>query len=319
MSMIARHIAYLLRNHDCVVAPGIGAFIAQHINARIDTESNLMYPPSRMLGFNAEISHDDGLLASSIARQMGITYQQVQKTVATEMDALRCQLVNTGEIALPRIGTLHREPDGRITFEPFADNVVSTSYLGLCPVNVTAIKPAAGISKKPEEALTVCPSAYRRWLKVAASVAVLLFMGGLLSTPVDLTDTQLASLGITVNDPQDTSEGLPAADFELNQPSPAACLNIAIPRETTAEKPPRITTETDSRHANYYLIVASLPTEQLAEKFIATDGNPDLGILKKDGRYRVYAASGSTQAETMALLHDDDLSTRYPGAWVCGK
>lgn len=325
MSMIVQHIAYLLRSHDCVVVLGIGAFIAQRVNAHIDADNGLMYPPSRMLGFNSEIGHDDGLLASSVARQLNVSYDQALKTVATEADALRCQLINTGEIALPRIGYLRRDQEGRITFEPFENNVVSSPYLGLIPIKIAPVK-AAYTEKETHTGLAanIRPRVHRR-IKAAASVALLICMGALLTTPVDLNQAQLASLGISVSEPDNDNitEEEEIFDFEIRKASPSARLSIAMPTEKSV---PVISTHinatpatTAEKEDNYYLIVASLPTKQLAEKFIATEGNPSLGILQKDGRYRVYAATGSTQAETLEQLHTGDLSSRYPDAWVCAK
>ncbi len=326
MSMIVQHIAYLLRSHDCVVVSGIGAFIARRINAHIDTENGLMYPPSRMLGFNSEIEHDDGLLASSVARQMNVSYDQALKTVATEADALRCQLINTGEIALPRIGLLRRDQEGRITFEPFENNVVSSPYLGLRPIKIAPVKAASPAKEThPGLAANIRPRVHRR-IKAAASVALLICMGALLTTPVDLNQAQLASLGISVSEPENAlnteTEEEEVFDFEIRQASPSARLSIALPAEKPAPAKSHITVTPSTvteKEDNYYLIVASLPTEQLAEKFIATEGNPSLGILQKDGRYRVYAATGSTQSETWEQLHAGDLSSRYPDAWVCAK
>ena len=73
MITICEHIEYLLRNHDCVIVPGWGAFIAQYQPASF-TEDGQMLPPSRLIGFNASISHQDGLLASSVMRREKISY-----------------------------------------------------------------------------------------------------------------------------------------------------------------------------------------------------------------------------------------------------
>ncbi|MDE6702247.1 MAG: SPOR domain-containing protein, partial [Muribaculaceae bacterium] len=68
---------------------------------------------------------------------------------------------------------------------------------------------------------------------------------------------------------------------------------------------------------NYYLVVASLVNEADADEFIANSKNKQLGILAKDGRYRIYAATGVTYRE--ALSAADLLADSYSSAWVCRK
>ena len=65
MFSIIEHIEYLISDHDCVVVPGLGAFIAQYIHAEIDLERGVILPPRRVLSFNAAVCHNDGVLAGS--------------------------------------------------------------------------------------------------------------------------------------------------------------------------------------------------------------------------------------------------------------
>ena len=59
---IAQHIEYLLLHHDCVVVPGLGAFIVNDENARYDSGSHSFMPPVRTVGFNPEVRHNDAML-----------------------------------------------------------------------------------------------------------------------------------------------------------------------------------------------------------------------------------------------------------------
>lgn len=73
----------------------------------------------------------------------------------------------------------------------------------------------------------------------------------------------------------------------------------------------------------YCLIVASLTTAEDAQKFIDDQYrvNPDmaLAVLHKDGRYRVYAATGTSKGALQAQAYDSRISRRYKGAWVCAR
>lgn len=73
----------------------------------------------------------------------------------------------------------------------------------------------------------------------------------------------------------------------------------------------------------YCLIVASLTTAEDAQKFIDDQYrvNPDmaLAVLHKDGRYRVYAATGTNKGALQAQASDARIARRYKGAWVCAR
>ncbi len=80
---LTAHIEYLLMNHDCVVAPGLGAFLAHETPARYDSESGQFMPPTRSLGFNQALTINDGLLAESVARRCGISLDSARAEIDT--------------------------------------------------------------------------------------------------------------------------------------------------------------------------------------------------------------------------------------------
>lgn len=67
----------------------------------------------------------------------------------------------------------------------------------------------------------------------------------------------------------------------------------------------------------YCLVVASLQSMSQAEKFVKEHSDVELGILEKDGKYRVYAATGSTTNEALRAKDDDEIGRRFADAWVC--
>ena len=65
MIELARHIEILLLENDCVIIPDFGGFIAHYQPARYIKEENLYLPPVRTIGFNPQLTINDGLLAQS--------------------------------------------------------------------------------------------------------------------------------------------------------------------------------------------------------------------------------------------------------------
>lgn len=301
--------------------PGIGALIAHHTPASVD-EYGRLTPPSRHLAFNASITHTDGLIAASVARLEGIDIDSATARVSSMAGALKCQLEEQGEYAIGRLGTLRRNDDGTVSFEPFTGTSIAPAYMGLPELTISKI--GLGTSESTSE--TAPKKVYylpisRNIFKLAASVAALIGLGIMLTTPVVEHNVNYASIGSPV-----TAQA-PAPDFTIADP--AIELRIALPDPDTAtaaytpvEKPgPEAAKQPEQTAAHrYFLIVASLPDRAKAEEYISTnDTDNNMRILESDGRCRVYIATGATYAEAYNSISDTDRSTRYPDAWVCRR
>lgn len=69
-------------------------------------------PPTRTLAFNPAVSHNDGMLAASVARREGIGYQAAVATVDSAIDEMMRVYDVAGEVNLPRIGRFYRDSQG---------------------------------------------------------------------------------------------------------------------------------------------------------------------------------------------------------------
>ena len=66
MITLSRHIELLLLEHDCVIVPGLGGFIANHMEAHYDQEGDRTFlPPYRTVVYNQQLQINDGLLVQS--------------------------------------------------------------------------------------------------------------------------------------------------------------------------------------------------------------------------------------------------------------
>lgn len=204
MNLISRHIEYLVRYNDCVIVPGWGAFIAQYQPATLI--NNRLTPPSRNLAFNSTLTHDDGLLANSIARQAGIGYDLAVKHIAEEVNAMRHQLNAQGEVAMSNIGLFQHNADGTMLFEPFEKSSAATRYFGLNSINLTPVLTQARI-EAGEDATngkkdTIFVPIRRSWTRIAASIAVMIGLGFTLTTPIVNDNAHQASMITTPQKPQ---------------------------------------------------------------------------------------------------------------------
>ena len=109
MKEIERHIESLLLHNDCVIVPDLGGFVAHHVDARYSEEECLFLPPTRMLGFNPQLTMNDSLLVQSYADTYDLSYPEALGRVEQEVAALRSALDEEGHCDLEGLGTLYKK------------------------------------------------------------------------------------------------------------------------------------------------------------------------------------------------------------------
>ena len=131
------HIRELLFHHDCVVVPGFGGFVTNQRPARLDRASGIYYPPSRVVGFNARIDHNDGLLISHISARFSMNYVDVKKLVDSFVEKVKDRLVAGRTVHFEGIGQFMVDREHNLQFEPDPSANFLTEAYGLsffrCP------------------------------------------------------------------------------------------------------------------------------------------------------------------------------------------
>lgn len=350
MNEIVRHIEYLLTGSDCVVIPGLGAVIAHSLPARCDDSGLHMLPPRRTFSFNASLTHNDGMLAASLARSKSVTFEAARTIVAAEVESMRDELHRTGLLSLGIVGRLRFSAEsGAMSFEPSpsSSSMLSPAFMWLPQIELQSVGSlararAAAQGDNAAGRSRTLSFYFGKAARVAASLALLVALGFVLTTPIKVEQAQYASLGIEnfkASSPEKAetrSSELIRRPGELNSEiklyiynNSDACETVdtaahaAYVRQRKAETAARsvAATASDQLRFNpddrYCLVIASLTSEADALEFIDNSKLNNTGILAKDGRYRVYAATGSTsrEAQSAAAVFAD----RYPNAWVCRK
>jgi nucleoid DNA-binding protein len=191
----------LLYEHDCVIIPGFGGLVATYRPARLNRITHIIKPPSKHVGFNRNLTHGDGLLASHIVRVTGITYREasdrIEETVAEYLHT-----INQGErVQWERIGLFFKDRSGSLQFMPEEqENFLLESY-GLTSVQLRPIaseKEQLASGHEDEGLAAVHPDKPTPiWWKVAAAAALPLIAAGawLISQQLrNNSDIQLAGL-----------------------------------------------------------------------------------------------------------------------------
>ena len=327
MSEIALHIEYLLTKHDCVIVPGWGAFIVQYSNA-FSIEANDQYKkPSRLISFNSSVSHNDGMLVSSIVRKHSVTYENACREVSDFVAALRKQLDYDGSVAIGRLGFFKKDSEV-VVFEPCHTTSACNDVFGLMDLSIKTLAQIAQDARGAEDGYVDSNSENviklygRRFVQVAASIILLIGACFVLSTPITYDEsTDFAGLdsAVKIKSPKQTVVLATDGDLSIALPKCAASESVVPAKEsheTVAEQSKSVAESVEIPHNSagiYYLIVSSLDTQAQADKFIAKHGG-DLRVLEGDGRYRIYAAQSNSTKQLAKVKHM--LRNKYPDAWI---
>ncbi len=140
MIELSRHIECLMLKHDCVIVPGLGGFVTQYVPARYVSDEQLFLPPYRSVGFNSQLTLNDGLLVQSYMQVYGTDYSETLKLIDDAVMQLKNELQEKGEYEFEGIGKLIMSIEGSYNFIPCEAGVLSPELYGLDAVNVAAVK-----------------------------------------------------------------------------------------------------------------------------------------------------------------------------------
>ena len=234
---IETYISDLLYRYDCVTIPEFGAFLTKRVSAKIDESNHTFYPPKKVISFNAQLKHNDGLLASYIADAEKIPYEIAVQKISKQVKSIH-SFLNEGEtLSFSRIGDLVLNPDGKIIFEPSASSNFLTEAFGLSEfkannVNrevykqqVETLEDIIPINITPE-ARDAAKSGTRSYLKYAAVALIALTIGGFAASAYfnNQVETHNQLAQEAANNQLDVK--VQEATFVIENPLPAVTLNV---------------------------------------------------------------------------------------------
>ena len=324
---IFEHIQYLITRHDCVVVAGLGAFVAQRIPAQFSPDGRMLLPPGRTLVFNNALIHDDGLLAGSIARRNGLSYEVAREEVARQVEMMRSRMQTEGYFDLPRIGRLTMGDGNLIDFAPDTQHSVADIVYSALPT-VTVFESAETEDETEYPIILEVDTLGRRIAsrllkagKYAAIVAMIFAAGATLTTPVLLDrPADKASLSLPAVTPARKADLPTTLTVNMNSADnfgptvterPAATANPVVTVSDYVGSNP----EKDFR---YFVIVGSCASAAEADRFISRKWGADrLRVINSDGRYRIYAAmSNDPEAADAYKSTDSAIRAAFPDAWI---
>ena len=183
----------LLHDHDCLVIPGLGGFVARPVAARFDEDKGEWIPPGRDVLFNPKLTVRDGLLEQEIRRATGCSNEAAAQWLANETTALHAALKEGNHVALNGLGRLYLNENATLGFvaEPrlseryaapglsriaWADNQTTSPTQKEQP-SLTQKEPKTTNKEEAERFRILIPQTF---LKVAAALALPIAMAGAL-------------------------------------------------------------------------------------------------------------------------------------------
>jgi len=322
MNEFALCIEYLLLYHDCIIVPGLGAFIAQHQEARYDEAEETLLPPYRLVRFNAELQHQDDLLCSSIQQIYQITSEEAEQKLGMWINEFTQNLEDCGSIDFGSIGVF-TDDDDQIFFTPSEAGITTPEFYALDAVHIQQIPDSkvqsSPILKTDKDNITIRLNRHVASYIAAACIAILCFLS--YSVPVSNTDamefgqysTSKLFLPINLVQPDAKENIAQTGEIKKNQITKEESAAPVTHENAISEKD-------EENPCNYCIVVASAVTKKNAElytKILRQRGYETARVLDNGRVIRVVIGSYTNEEEAgIAVRKIHRQSDEFKYAWV---
>ena len=169
---IEHYISNLLYLHDCVIIPGFGGFVGNKKSAFIHPVSGIIYPPSKAFLFNKNLTQNDGLLATHIAKQEKIDLSETSSLIEDFVQSIQTELNSRSAFKLQKVGTFTKGKEENISFLQDKNQNYNLASFGM-QANHKSKKVERTISDEKEVIVkTIKQKDFGETLKRAAAVLV---------------------------------------------------------------------------------------------------------------------------------------------------
>ncbi len=322
MNLIIPYIEELLYDHDFVVIPSFGGFVAGYQAARLTTEGSI-YPAQKEISFNTNVQYNDGLLVQTIMEKQQISFSQATSLLHATTNEWRRVLHLEGSLQFGVIGTFSLSATGVLSFTPaFANDFLSVSF-GFHPFYFPQVIEESTRPIEPDVADNVVLftpqsmswSSTVRYV-VASAAVILLFV----LFPVNLTnipiDYQASICGYRFS-PTVTENALPQTDTTYVDVSEQKSPELLVEKQSSPIVP-KITPPQE----RFYIVIGSFQTEQMAQRFVSElpAAFQLATIVFSENRYRITTASFDTEQDGEFFLQTFHQNhPRYKDAWLLKK
>ena len=321
---INKHISDLLCEHNCVIIPDFGGFVANYESAFIDNRTNHMFAPKKSIVFNRSLNNNDGLLVNEIAFGEGLTFKQAKKELDTYVLNLNESLSLHKKVFIDEVGTLLLTSDDKVLFvQSNSRNHLLDSY-GFTTIQYPAIQ-RTSVQERFEEKIkhidkAHLPSNKKPWLKAAAVLIPLLMVSALGISNKDKIHSVYANLSPFGSSSTTVVERVETATTHLSSfdvESPTNNIEEAVLSFYEAKN--NMTTIVENEVPKHFIIAGAFSSERNANKMISKLQKSNFTSSKivgksKSGLYRVSYDGFVNSYDAIKALRE--IKKANPSAWL---
>lgn len=337
MLRIITHIERLLLVHDCVIVPKFGGFVLQTVPSVFNSADHLFNPQRKEIVFNITLQHNDGLLSESYMQMYGVNYRKAQLMLEEDVEDMKAELQEKKELSLGVLGSFALGMEGQVIFYPGESDSFSIGSYGLAPFSFPLLQPMLAqhekdvlLTQKKRKDILYIP-VNRKFLRVVATSAAAIALFLLVSTPVKdvnqsaYTASFVPTEMVAKNVPEiKVEETVPAETVaavvekpvaKKNTPAVAPAAKASKPAPAPKPKPAAV----KPNPKMFHIVIASFPTEEQADKYIAgVDRNVCKHVSKvvRDGKYRIYADKFDNREQAESYMSTLRTNEKYKDAWL---
>ena len=317
---VTAFIRELLFSHDCVIIPGFGGFVGNYSPARIDRSSDTFYPPVKLISFNRNLNHNDGLLVGRISNSSGINYGDARNLVDEFVSEIRRKLEKGEKVVFDNIGSFINNHEGNVQFEPDKNVNYHLDAYGLESFQCLPLE-GYDVRKRiirSAENDPVRKASLRKILWRAAIIVPLLSLMVVVSLKTEIFKSKVETT---------TMNPLVTAEFENNRKAVDEGSSIDKAKSEEKAKPPsdeytapEVVVPVAADTYTYYIITGSFRSEENAVSqvnMLKEEGFEPEIVTTGNGFYRVCAIKCKDQ--NAALTKKDSIAKNFPGTWISRK
>lgn len=339
MNPLDAHISELLFDHDCVIVPSLGGFLASPEGARIQAAQQSIYPPSRKIAFNIYLKQNDGLLANHLVEYEQISYSEALARIDLYVKTCFSNLEDGKKVIVERVGILSYDRERNIQFEPFRQvNYLKDSF-GMSAVHFAPIDRSESVPKTTKPTGEIRPSVRKEKVirpatrrKAQRGLGLLAIAGALawFSFNIYLVAPQRTSITTSLNPfvKETTFKALPDSMLHPRTLSvvPPAPEKTRVETVYVASTSPVLQSPVATPDVNrlpvspadrYFVVAGVFRIPENAQEFVSSlqrKGFSDAHIEDNGKLFYVCYKGFSSRTEASALM--DSLSDQHLSGWV---
>ena len=291
---VEEHIKELLFRHDCVIIPNFGGLVSNPVSSKINTVSGTIFPPSKLIVFNKNLSINDGLLINHISKKEKISVDDSKNIVFDFSKKITDSLISERSMRLNNIGLFTLGSEDNIIFHQDIANNFDLNSFGF---------ESFQIQKKTKTKKIIDINQSSKTKKISYKAAAVLIPLILLSLTNILLDTSTNNINIQ------------KSDLNFFKKSKVPKLDVA---ENKIEKEiEKIETITIPKTKNYHVIAGAFIEKRNAEKLnnslIESNFNSEI-LLSENGYHRV--SYNSFESKENAIIELEKLKRINKSAWI---